>query len=121
MKRLLKRFLLAIWNRTGFIRRPIEGRMAHRALALQTQVAREEVLPPILDRIDGMNRGFHHKLDEFSHETNLLLDSLIREIARLQTRIETLEAAIDESSENRPSLSLVEESGRECELVSKTA
>lgn len=121
MKRLLKRFLLAIWNGTGFLRRPIEGRISNRALALQTQVAREEVLPPILQRIDGMNHGFHVKLDEFSHETNLLLDSLIREIARLQTRIETLEAAIDEANDRRAPLSLVGESSTATDLISRTA
>ena len=104
MKRMIKKFVLFLWNRTAVLRRPITGRIANRLLALQTQVAREEVLLPVLDRINGMNHGFHHKLDDFAHETNLLLDSLIREIARLQSRIETLEAAIDDARESRTAL-----------------
>ena len=121
MKRMIKKLLRAVWNRTSFLRRPILGRFANHLVALETRVAREAVLPPILDRIDGMNQGFHHKLDDFAHETNLLLDGLIREIARLQSRIETLEASIDESRVSQTTLTLVDESGREREPVSRTA
>jgi hypothetical protein len=121
MKRLIKRVLTTVWKRTGFLTRPILGRISNRAIALQTQVAHHEILPPILDRIDGMNHGFHLKIDEFAHETNLLLDGLIREIARLQTRIETLEAAVDDARESQTALGLVDASGLERDLVSKTA
>jgi hypothetical protein len=75
---------------------------------VQREVGMKEMLPPVLDRIDGMNWALHVKLDALNSEMSLVLDSVVRELARLQMQVEALEEAVRESRSGRGGFALVE-------------
>jgi hypothetical protein len=83
--------------------------MAYNHLAfVQREVGMKELLPPILDRIDGMNWALHVKVDALSSDVSLVLDSVVRELARLQMQVEALEEALREARSDRGGLALVD-------------
>lgn len=95
MKRVLKRLGRAGWSLTGPVRRPLV-RKVHQGL---TQVLQVAVADPLHARINGIEAGLNlarHEVNVQGEETNLNLDSLVREIARLQYQVESLQSALAE-------------------------
>ena len=107
MKQLLKRIARKLWNLTGPVRRPIM-RKVHQGL---TQVLQVAVTDPIQARLNGLETGLNlarHEVHAQGEETNLNLDSLVREVARLQWQVEALQIALAERDAEGSGLSVVE-------------
>jgi hypothetical protein len=96
MKKLIKRVLKALWRATGPIRRPLQSRIEGVAGRALTEGLAAEVQPQ-LRRIEAS--GNH--ANALAYEMNLALNSLVREVARLQIQIELLEQEIRDGSRGR--------------------
>jgi hypothetical protein len=108
MRRLLRGVFGRAWRATHRLRRPVVH-MAYNHLAfVQREVGMKEMLPPILDRIDGMNWALHVKVDALNSEMSLVLDSVVRELARLQMQVEALEEALREARSGRGGFAVVD-------------
>ena len=139
MKQLIKRVVKKAWAATAPVRRPIARRVDARltrliVTAIQTsrQVAvhpshlGSDLAPVLTPHLEASNNAFarveyslgamHAKVDRYSTEVDLVLNSLVREIARLQLEVEDLREALDQATSQRPAgLSLVDgndEAGR---------
>lgn len=118
MKRVLKAVGRSCWRATGPVRRPIAGKFRGMIAGMLTQALQEQVAGPVLPRLDelreaarnhelGLNLA-RHEVEVQGVETNLALDSLVREVARLQLMIEALQQSIEErSASSDDGLSLV--------------
>jgi hypothetical protein len=101
MKRLLKRMLKALWHKTAPLRRPIMNRVDQRInVIFQKHI--ETNLTSSLQRYETA----HNCL---MYEVNLVLNSVVREQARLQMEVETIQQMIEESFTHRNGLSIVGE------------
>lgn len=109
MKRLLRKVLGWPWRASARFRRPMVHRVYNHLAFVQREVGMKEMLPPILDRIDGMNWALHVKVDALNSEMSLVLDSVVRELARLQMQVEALEDALRAARAERGPFALVEE------------
>jgi len=119
MKGLFKRFLKAIWRATAPLRRPVMrkidnhvDRLFSRALdanvlpvALDVRKQLEQLLPATLD----VRRHLENTIIEHTYETNLALNSLVREMIRLQMQVEVLQQSIDDTAMQAKGLSIVGE------------
>lgn len=100
---LLKPF----WRLSGPVRRPLahkfDGRI-HKivdqslAVALATPNVRLEAICSALGRIEESVNIGRHTVEHQNSDANLLLDGMIREVARLQMQIEALREAVDDAS-----------------------
>lgn len=107
MKQLLKRVARKAWNLTAPVRRPIV-RKVHQGL---TQVLQVAVTDPIQNRLNGLEAGVNlarHEVQVQGEETNLNLDSLVREVARLQWQIEAMQIAMAEREAQEGGLSVLD-------------
>ncbi len=107
MKRILKRFARAGWRLTGPIRRPL-GRKAEATL---TRIVHDQVEGAVRPRFDLLLHVMNTARQE-AHanrvETNLVLDSLVREITRLQLRVESLQEALEGAGSDSSPLGIVD-------------
>jgi hypothetical protein len=91
------------------IRRPIARKWTDQITESVAAVVREDVQP----RLAQVELGISHARTEvgtYRNETNLVLDSLVRELSRLQDQVEMLQHLVIESAERRERLLMV---GRE--------
>lgn len=106
MKRVAKAIGRTCWRATGPVRRPIARKFQGTITRLVTQALHEHIAGPVLPRLDelraaaknhelGLNLA-RHEVNMQGVETNLALDSLVREVARLQLMIEALQQAVEE-------------------------
>jgi hypothetical protein len=102
MKRLIKRMLKVMWQKTAFLRRPIVRRVDHRLDAILQQVI-EKNLANTLHKFETANNCL-------VYEVNLVLNSVVRELARLQMEMETLQQMIEELGSHHSGLSIVSDS-----------
>ncbi|GAC1466171.1 MAG: hypothetical protein NVSMB9_06450 [Isosphaeraceae bacterium] len=84
MKRFIKRVLKAIWRSTSRVRRPIVQKIEEflRRCSVQPAI---HVTPPHVHLVCGV-----------TEETGVLMDHLIRELVRLQARIDLLQQAVED-------------------------
>jgi hypothetical protein len=122
MIRLLKRMLKALWHKTAFVRRPIMTRIDHRLTFVIHQVIETrvpQVIVPTIqqvleDRIAQLETNLRNLVPQRPpihdcpvYEVNLVLNSVVREIARLQMEVETLQQMVEESANRWSGLSIV--------------
>jgi hypothetical protein len=113
MKRFLKSVLKSLWAWTAPVRCPLMHKVDHHLARLVA-----ETVGPYTTRLEGpierieasVNVG-RHVVEHQNADANLLLDGLVREIARLQMQIEALRESI-EAAEAQRSLSIVGEENR---------
>lgn len=119
MKRLLKSVMRSAWRATSPIRRPI-ARKVHgtlvragvAALAQAEAVAvHERVLPPLYWGFEASIEATHHAARALSADTSLVLNSVVRELARLQMQVEVLQQIVQENGRAHNGLTLVGEEG----------
>lgn len=108
MKRVLKAIARRCWRLTDPIRRPLIRRIHGTITRLVANVVEERAIGPILPRLDlalaslerleqGVNCARHEVNNVYGVDTNLALDGLVREVARLQRQLEALREDIEES------------------------
>jgi hypothetical protein len=114
MKRLLKSVARSGWRLTGPIRRPIgrkvDAKLARVVATTVDAIVREQIqaqLHPWLDAIEQNIWQGRGQANAHADETNLTLDSLVREIGRLQMQVEVLQQLLSDHSERPGGLSIV--------------
>jgi hypothetical protein len=92
MIRLLKTVCRPVWRATAPVRRPILARLdAQRRQSVAAVVTpSQDDLRAVCARIEESLLHARARAEQQAGETNLLLDSLVREIARLQQRVDDL-------------------------------
>jgi hypothetical protein len=97
MKRRLKSILKALWRLGAPIHRPLVRRLDARQERLIAGALRGwlEPLPGGLARLEAAINHARCTSDAFAAEANLTLDSVVRELTRLQMRVEALEEMIE--------------------------
>jgi hypothetical protein len=106
MKQALRTVARPFWWLTRPLRRPLVAKSNNHISQLVSNVIQEHALGPILPRLDAQVPALERIEssvqaaravgDAHAAETNLLLDSLVREVARLQMQVESLREAIGE-------------------------
>lgn len=106
MKRLFKGLARSIWRLTGPVRRPLRRKVDHYVSTMLCQALDDRVRNAVLPRLDqhhavlgrlevSLNQGRQaHEIH--ATDANVLLDSLVRELMRLQIQIEDLRSTVDE-------------------------
>ena len=128
MKRLLKAMAKGCWRLLAPLRRPVVRKVDGHLARLVDQsiegrvVPRLEAIAAALGRIEGPEglRGVEHAInvarctaDEHASEANLLMDSVVRELARLQMQVEVLQQVVQEGAAAGDGLSIVGEAEAE--------
>jgi hypothetical protein len=106
MKRLVKSAARRAWGWTSPVRRPANRKATALVAGVIEPALRDEVHP----RLDHLIRGqstLRTEVGTYRNETNLLLDSLVREVSRLQDQVETLQGLLLESLDSRDRLGVV--------------
>jgi len=115
IKAPLKAILKPLWRLSAPVRRPLLRKFdEHLAHALAQNLigpsarleATHAAVAGALVRLEGSLQVGRHVVEHQNADANLLLDGLVREVARLQLQIEALREAIDEA-QGRGSLGLV--------------
>jgi hypothetical protein len=122
MKQRLKAALKPLWRATLPLRRPFARKLAARVCEgvqepLRGVYAHLEVANAALQRLEhpqGPLQTIEREIQisrahavSLGSDTNLLLDSLVRELARLQRQIEVLQQSVDELSDRHETLGVV--------------
>jgi hypothetical protein len=107
MKRFLKLLLRPFWRRTASLRRQISTKIDQRMTHLITITVQEHVLGATLPRfevifdslkrIEGSLNEARSLSESVAADTNLVLDSVVREVARMQMQIEAMHEALDDA------------------------
>ena len=108
MKRMLKAIARRCWRLTDPVRRPLIQRIHGTITRLVANVIEERAIGPILPRLDlvltslerleqGVNCARHEVNNVYGVDTNLALDGLVREVARLQRQLDALREVVEES------------------------
>jgi hypothetical protein len=119
VKRLLKKAVRPFWRLTGPLRRPIARRLDARIQVMISLALRQEVLPAIQVSLDASTHAMarleasigaaNHSAQTLATDMDLMLSSVIREIARLQVQVDAIEDMLAHNlAPGRSSLSLVE-------------
>lgn len=112
MKRLVKGTLRRCWSATAPLRRPVVRKLdafvgrtlAHHLAIPMARIERIEGSLVHLDRLDSLQRHIEAARsisENLGAEANLLMDSLVREITRLQLQVEDLRDQL-EAAADRP-------------------
>jgi hypothetical protein len=115
MKSLIQRSLRSAWRALGPLRRPIARRVEARVAAFLEATVRPMIVEeldrrvrPSLDATTSVVRENIARtgdvvqfLRRSAQEDTLLLDSLVRELTRLQVQLEAIRQAVDERAEDR--------------------
>ena len=115
MKRLLKKVLRSAWRATAPARRPI-ARKVHAYLVRANVAALAEaeavnvhdrILPPLYWGFEASIEATHRAAASLSADTSLVLNSVVRELARLQMQVEILQQVVEEGGRGHAGLSIV--------------
>ena len=109
MKRFFDSISRAFWRLTTPIRRPVSRKIAIHITGSVATALRDEVQPKLDEAILGI-RHARTEVGTYRNETNLVLDSLVRELFRLQDQVEVLQHLVVRMSGSRGDLGL---SGRD--------
>lgn len=105
MKRFLKTVLKAMWKKTAIVRRPILRKLdAH-----VEHVLDQSVRTPVMEAVQAST----HATQVLAFDMNLVLNSVVRELARLQLQVEALQQLAEEGALDRSQLSVVAASDEE--------
>lgn len=117
MKRFLKTVARSGWRLTGPIRRPIgrkvDAKLSRVVATTVDSVVREHIQTQLHPRLDALEQNVWHgrgEVNAHATETNLTLDSLVREIGRLQMQVEVLQQMLSERTGSAGGLAVVGES-----------
>ena len=116
MKRKLKAMARKLWGATGPIRRPIARRMDARLGVIVEEAIERRTTSRLVAAAEALERIERHvhvarvTAENQAADTNLLLDSLVREVARLQLQVDELREALD-ADRRVESLHLVSKAG----------
>lgn len=115
MKRMIKSVVRSGWRLTGPIRRPLgrklDSKLTHAVAIVVDSIVREQIQAQIHPRLDGLDLNVWQGRGEanaHATEVNLTLDSLVREIGRLQMQIESLQDLLAEREATGEGLSVVD-------------
>jgi hypothetical protein len=116
MKRLIKSILRPFWRMTHPIRRPVFRRLDARINHMIAVAIRAQLLAPLdaststLERLAASVEAANHSARLLACDMDLMLASVVREIARLQNQVEILQDAVDRQAppQGRAGLSLVD-------------
>jgi hypothetical protein len=98
MKNLFKRFLKTLWKATGPLRRPLQRKLEAYTQGLAIQMI-NAYLPTVINRLQGA-------IGSTTYDTNLVLNSLVREVARLQMQVEILQQYAEDAHAARHALAV---------------
>jgi hypothetical protein len=136
MSTLMARFRKALWRAAAPVRRPIQNKVEKYLNRLATQVINDH-LPGVINHLQGNVSqfqgniaalqgslsglegsisglqasigGLQGSINGTAYDSNLVLNSLVREIARLQMQVEILQQYAEEASLARAGLGLAED------------
>lgn len=119
LKRLVKRALKPVWRLSAPIRRPILRKLDAKIHYMVATSIRTEVLPTIeaslassarvLERLEASVGAANHTAQAMSCDMDLMLGSVIREVARLQAQVDALDEAFGRAvSPGRSGLSVLD-------------
>jgi hypothetical protein len=118
MKRLIKRILKPIWRMTAPIRRPVMRKMDGKIHSMVACSIRAEVLPTIeaslaasarvLERLEASVGVANHTAQTMACDMDLMLGSVIREVARLQAQVDAIDEFVARAVSPGHSLSLID-------------
>jgi hypothetical protein len=114
MKRALKSAAKACWRLTGPARRPLGRKLDAAIVRCVSDVVHrhtEAIRHELKNTEHGLNLA-RHEVHVQGVEANLTLDSLVREIGRLQMQIEVLHQMLVEREAEDEGLSIVAGDGR---------
>jgi len=77
----------------------------------ESQAAYERMLPTFHGRLEDVIRVTHHSTRALSDDIDLVLSSVVRELARLQMQVEALQQAVQAEAPGRAGLGLIDEAG----------
>lgn len=113
---LIKRAVRPFLRATAPLHRPISRKFDSKLNHMIAAAVRAQILPPIqasldasartLDRLEASLAGANRSADAMASDIDLMLGSVVREVARLQAQVGAIEALL--STPSRPGLSLVE-------------
>lgn len=93
MKNLAKRFAQSLWRLTLPVRVPISRKASALIQRSAEQALRDSAQPQLGELLVGVAIA-RREVGTYRNETNLLLDSLVREMTRLQDDIASLRAEL---------------------------
>ena len=103
MKDMLKPIVKGLWRLSGPIRSPIAGRLDRRHSRLLDAAITAQVeafqgrTAEALARLEQSVNISRCTADALAGDANLLLDSVVRELGRLQMQVEVLQQAVDDA------------------------
>ncbi|HEV3121291.1 MAG TPA: hypothetical protein VGY53_05290, partial [Isosphaeraceae bacterium] len=104
-KTLLKRILKALWNATGPVRRPFQRKLKSYAHTMAAEMVNAH-MPGVIHRLQCV-------ISATAYDTNLVLNSLVREVARLQMQVEILQQYAEEAHAAQHALSVDQDEAQE--------
>ena len=110
MKNLLRRMARALWRLTLPIRGPLSRKASSLIQRSAEQAIREAAQPQLGELLIGVAIA-RREVGIYRNETNLLLDSLVREVTRLQDEVAWLRAEL--AATDSPSTIPILASGRD--------
>ena len=93
MKNLLRRIARSLWRLTLPIRGPLSRKVSSLIHRSAEQAIREAAQPQLGELLIGVSIA-RREVGIYRNETNLLLDSLVREVTRLQDEVASLRAEL---------------------------
>jgi hypothetical protein len=93
MRNMLKKVLRAMWRATSPIRRPLQRKFETYLAGMLGQLI-EAQMPAITNRLQAA-------VGASAYDSNLVLNSLVREIARLQMQVEILQQYAEDAHDAR--------------------
>jgi hypothetical protein len=93
MKELVRRICRFLWRLAGPVLRPISRKASALIQRSAEQAIRDSVQPPLGELLVGVSIA-RREVGTYRNETNLLLDSLVREVTRLQDEVASLRAEL---------------------------
>ncbi|MBX6311668.1 MAG: hypothetical protein IRY99_01900 [Isosphaeraceae bacterium] len=126
MKQMLRAVIRALWRASAPLRRPLVRKIDAKVMqavgvAIQAEVQPiRQQLQEIPAGLRGLELALNHAryvTDNHLSDTNLVLDSVVRELARLQRQIEILQEMVQDGAVASARLSVVGEPEAEERLL----